>query len=71
MNDWLKIYKHYRTSEGSVIKAREIVVALMMRDDHLEKVEAQDLLTQLINEEVQEEIRAANNQIIERMRFAL
>lgn len=71
MNDWLTVYKHYRMLQGSVIKAREIVVSLMMRDDRLEKVDAQDLLMRLINEDVKVEIRVANNQVTERMRFVL
>lgn len=71
MNDWLTVYKHYRMLQGSVIKAREIVVSLMMRDDRLEKVDAQDLLMRLINEDVKAEILVANNQITERMRFIL
>lgn len=71
MNDWLTVYKHYRMLQGSVIKAREIVVSLMMRDDRLEKIDAQDLLMRLINEDVKVEIRVANNQVTERMRFVL
>lgn len=49
-------YKEYRIKKDSVVRAREIVVALMMYNDHCTKEQAQDLLTTLINDDVKAEI---------------
>lgn len=52
MNDWLKVYDNVRNNQGSVIKAREIVVGLIVKNEKISKERAQDLLSNLINERV-------------------
>lgn len=55
-NNYLRLYKEYRIKKDSVVRAREIVVSLMMHNDHCTKEQAQDLLTTLINDDVKAEI---------------
>ncbi len=63
MNDYLKFYKELRNKKSFVLKAREIVVDLIMHNDHCTKEQAQDLLNALINDDVRAEIEGEYNNL--------
>lgn len=61
--DWAIVYKYYRVSEGSIIKARYIVERLIMRDEKINPHQARDFLEKIIVGIVEEEIHAQNKKI--------
>lgn len=65
MNDYLRIYKNYRTLPGHILHARQIVVDLIMSNEGLNKEEAHDKLNALINDDVRSEIEGEYNKLDE------
>jgi hypothetical protein len=71
VTDWIVVYNNYKILQGSVIKAREIVVGLIMNDyKHFDEQQAKDFLENIIRENVEEEIAAQNQKIMEIRRRA-
>ncbi len=59
--DYLTVYKNMSTHQGCVLKARELVIEMMIRDEGLTPFGARQILRKLISEDIVKEANKAKS----------
>lgn len=70
--DWIKVYNNYKSREGNIIRAREMVVLRIINDrgGNMSLGEARDFLEDIIVKDVERQIAEQNKRMEEIRRQA-